>query len=244
MNYLIILILAFLSGITTIIGVWLAICCKNNNKAIVAGIGFSAGIMLLISFFELIPESIQASSIMQTVISVIAGIIVIGILNLIIPHIHLIQEKNRQKKLLYKIAFLVVFGLILHDFPEGFAMANSYILNPNLGILVAVAIALHNIPEEFAIATPIVLLEDKKYLYKTAFISGLAEPAGAVLGLIGISFFPATIPIFLAFAAGVMIFVSCHELIPFAKKYNQPIYFCIGAISSIIAFLILRLTFS
>ena len=243
MNYLVILILAFLSGITTIIGTWLAICCKNNNKAIVAGIGFSTGIMLLISCFELIPESIQASSVLRTIISVLAGIIVVAILDWIIPHTHLIKEGNSSKKHLYKIAFLVVFGLILHDFPEGFAMANSYIINPNLGIMVAIAIALHNIPEEFAIAAPIVLLENKKFLYKTAFISGLAEPAGAVLGLIGISFFPTGVPIFLAFAAGVMIFVSFHELMPFAKRYNQPKYFVTGIILSIITFLILRLAF-
>jgi ZIP family zinc transporter len=244
MNYLVILILAFLSGITTIIGVWLAIWCKNNNKAIVAGIGFSTGIMLLISFFELIPESIQVASVWSTIISVLAGIIVVAILDWIIPHAHLIKEGDNSKKHLYKIAYLVVFGLILHDFPEGFAMANSFVLNPSLGIMVAIAIALHNIPEEFAIATPIVLLENKKFLYKTAFISGLAEPAGAILGLIGISFFPQAIPIFLAFAAGVMIFVSCHELMPFAKRYNQPAYFIIGIILSIITFLVLRLAFS
>jgi len=239
-NYLIILVLALLSGITTLIGTWLAFCCKGNIKAIVTGIGFATGIMLMISFFELIPEAIQALSTIKTVIIVSAGVAIIGILNFIVPHTHFIKSKNNQKKILYKTALLVTFGLILHDFPEGFAMANSYILAPGLGLLVALAIALHNIPEEFAIAAPIVILEDKKFLYKSAFISGLAEPAGAILGLIGLALIPTAAPMFLAFAAGAMIFVSFHELMPFAKKYQKPGYFSLGIILSIIIFLLLR----
>lgn len=240
-NYLTILILAFLSGITTLIGVWLAICCKKDARAIAAGIGFAIGIMLLISFFELIPVAVQTISITKTILTVTAGIIVIGLLNLIIPHTHLLKEKEGSQKYLYKIAFLVALGLILHDFPEGFAMANSYILSPNLGIFVAIAIALHNIPEEFAMAAPIVLTQDKKFLYKAAFISGLAEPAGAALGLIGIAILPSLTPFFLAFAAGAMIFISFHELFPFAKKYNQPVFFTFGVFLSLIIFLILSL---
>jgi len=243
MSYLVILILAFVSGITTVIGVWLAICCKGNTKTIVTGIGFATGIMLLISFFELIPEAIQTISVTKALVTATIGIVVVGTLNFIIPHAHFIKEKENSQKNLYKSAFLVAIGLILHDFPEGFAMANSYILSPNLGILVAVTIALHNIPEEFALATPIVAIKDNKFLYKAAFISSLAEPAGAGLGLIGIAILPTLTPLFVSFAAGAMIFISLHELIPFAKKFNQPTFLILGAILSLIIFLILRLFF-
>jgi ZIP family zinc transporter len=65
----------------------------------------------------------------------------------------------------------------LHDFPEGFAMANSYMASPELGILVALAIAIHNLPEEFAMAVPVVPLRTKKLLYGAAALSALAEPA-------------------------------------------------------------------
>ncbi len=239
-NYLIILVLSIISGLTTLIGTGLAIFCRNNVKAIVTGIGFSTGIMLAISFFELIPEALDETSLATTLLATSAGLLVLGLLNYIIPHSHLIKENNKKRTSLYRIAFLVTFGLILHDFPEGFAMANSYIINPNLGILVAVAIALHNIPEEFAIAAPVVLLKDKKFLYKAAIISGLAEPAGAVVGLVGITILPTLTPIFLAFAAGAMIFVSIHELIPFAQKYKIPIYFIFGIILSILVFFLLN----
>ena len=84
------------------------------------------------------------------------------------------------------------------------------------------------------------ILNDKKFLYKAAFISGLAEPAGAIIGLIGITIVPTLTPIFLSFAAGAMIFVSIHELIPFAQKYKMPWYFILGIILSIIIFLLLN----
>src|SRR4030042_740957 len=229
-NYFIILFLAFLSGATTLIGVWLAICCKNNTKAIVTGIGFSTGIMLLIPIFELIPESLKNASLLNVAVALFSGVICLALLNYFIPHSHLIKEKESNKSQLYKVAFLVTLGLILHDFPEGFAMANSYVLAPSLGIMVAISIALHNIPEEFAIAAPIVMLKDKKFLFKAAFVSGLAEPAGAIIGLIGIAIVPSLTPIFLSFAAGAMIFVSIHELVPFANRYKMPLFFISGII--------------
>lgn len=79
-------------------------------------------------------------------------------LHVIIPHTHLVEESGRIDARMLESAYLVAFGLILHDFPEGFAMANSYVASPSSGVLVALAIALHNIPEEFAMAAPAVAL--------------------------------------------------------------------------------------
>lgn len=234
--YLIVILLAFISGITTLIGVGLAIIFKKNIKGIVVGIGFSAGIMLLISFFELIPESIKMTGINKTLISLLSGILLIGVLNFIIPHAHLIKEKKGFDSRLLKTAYLVAFGLILHDFPEGFAMANSYIYSPALGLLIALSIAIHNIPEEFAMAAPIVLLKDKRFLFKAAFLSGLAEPAGAIIGLFAVHFFPFLNPLFMSFAAGAMIFISIHELMPMAKRYRKTSLFILGIFLSILIY--------
>ena len=231
-----IILLASLSIISTIIGVMLAFYFKKSVKGIAIGIGFSAGIMLIISFFELIPESIQEIGFLKTLIILILGISFIGMLNLIIPHTHLIKEEGEENKILIKTAYLVVFGLILHDFPEGFAMATSYIQNSSLGLLIALAIALHNIPEEFAMTVPILLANKKNLIFKVVFLSALAEPAGAILGLIAVSFLPSLNPLFMAFAAGAMIFISLHELLPMAKKYQKTSLFFIGLISSAIIY--------
>ena len=236
-TYIAVLLLAFLSGLTTLIGVALALYFRKSIKGIVIGIGFSAGIMLLISFFELIPESVSAAGIPRTLIAVLLGIWLVGILNFIIPHTHFFEEKGHIDIHLLKTAYLVAFGLILHDFPEGFAMANSYIQSPSLGLLVALAIAIHNIPEEFAMAVPILQTEKKKLLFKIAFLSGLAEPAGAVLGLIAVSFLPSLNPLFMAFAAGAMIFVSIHELLPMARRYKRIFLFVLGIILSIVVYM-------
>ena len=151
---------------------------------------------------------------------------------------HIIKEKGKFNSSLLKTAYLVAFGLILHDFPEGFAMANSYIFSPSLGLLIALAIAIHNIPEEFAMAIPVVLSKSKKsFLFKIAFLSSIAEPLGAVLGLLAVNLLPHLNALFLSFAAGAMIFISIHELFPLAKRYKRILFFILGVVLSIFVYL-------
>lgn len=240
-TYFVIGLLALLSGMTTLIGVTLAIHSTRNPRSIAFGIGFSTGIMLLVSFLELLPAAIAASNIKQALFALLSGAGFIAALHWLIPHTHLFKEKGLINVRLMRSAYLVAFGLILHDIPEGFAMANSFITSPSLGILVALAIALHNIPEEFAIAVPAATLHKKKFLYKAAFVSGLAEPAGAALGIYAAYLNAVLVPMFLSFAAGAMIFVSLHELIPMARRYGYIHIFVLGIIVSILVHAILTL---
>jgi len=240
-----VILLSLLSGLTSLIGVVLAIYFKKSVKGITLGIGFSAGIMLLISFFELVPESLTTAGSFKTLIAVALGVLLIAILNFIIPHTHFVKEKGKIKSSLLRTAYLVAFGLILHDFPEGFAMANSYIFAPSLGLLIAVSIALHNIPEEFAMAIPLVLAGKRKgFLFKVATLSALAEPAGAIIGLFAVHFLPTLNPLFMSFAAGAMIFISVHELLPMARRYKRIGLFILGIALSVIVYwgLILLIT--
>jgi ZIP family zinc transporter len=238
-TYFVIIILGFLSGITTFIGVALALVFKKSKKGIVFGLSFAAGIMLLISFLELAPEASKLIGISKTLIVLLVGALFFAFLNLTIPHTHMIKEKGRLDYRMFKMAYLVAFGLILHDFPEGFAMANSYMISSGLGIFVAISIAVHNIPEEFAIAVPLVMAKKKKTLIKLATLSALAEPVGAIVGLLSLTIAPALIPYFVSFAAGAMIFVSLHELLPMAHKYKQANYFTMGIVFSIVIYWVL-----
>jgi len=232
LTYIAVIILSFLSGITTLIGVWLALRFKKSAKGIAAGIGFSAGIMFWISLLELIPEAAITAGTLNTLIALILGFVLLLALHYIIPHTHMMKERGHIDHRLLKAAYMVAFGLILHDFPEGLAMANSYIYAPALGLLVALAIAIHNIPEEFAMAVPLVLTK-RGGLIKIAFLSALAEPAGAVLGLMAVGIAPGLNPTFMAFAAGAMIFVSIHELFPMARRYKKPGWFALGTALSL-----------
>jgi ZIP family zinc transporter len=227
-----VILLALLSCLTTCLGVALAILLGTNDRAIAAGIGFSVGIMILISVVELIPESIAIMGAGAMLASVVLGAALVWAAHFIIPHIHLVEEQGRTDPALVRSAYLVVFGLIMHDVPEGFAMANAYVASPALGVLVALAIALHNLPEEFAMSMPAMTLKSKRFLFGAAALSALAEPAGAIVGLVAVGVAPFLNAYFLAFAAGAMLFVSIHELMPMARRYRHAGWFVGGAMLS------------
>lgn len=235
----VVLALAILSGLTTVIGTLLAIHVSRSDTWIAIGIGFSVGIMVLISLFELIPASLHATSVEDVALAVVLGAGLIGALHYVLPHTHLFKEQGLLNRDVIRASYLVMLGLILHDFPEGFAMANAYLTAPSMGVTVAVAIALHNIPEEFAIAVPAAASKKRALLLRAAVVSGLAEPLGALFGLMASSCQPDLVPLFMAFAAGAMIFVSLHELMPMARRYGRLHYFALGMLASALLYAML-----
>jgi ZIP family zinc transporter len=240
-TWAIVLLLALMSGLTTVLGVVLAIRLEKSARAIAVGIGFSAGIMLLISGVELVPASHRAAGTVWTWTGVALGAGLIGALHVVIPHVHLFEERGLLDASLLRASTLVALGLILHDFPEGIAMANAYIDSPSLGVLVSLAIGLHNVPEEFAMAVPAVATQRRTLLFGMAFVSALAEPAGALVGLVLVQLQPALNALFIALAAGAMMFVSVHELLPMAARFGNLLLFGIGLALSIPVYLLLRL---
>jgi ZIP family zinc transporter len=232
--YIAVLLLSLLSVVTTCLGVLLALSIRENDKAIAVGIGFSTGIMILVSGFELIPEAYAHLGLVSTASIVGFGAMILLLANFAIPHIHLVPEHGLVDARLVKSVYLVVGGLILHDIPEGFAMANAYIASPSLGLLVALAIALHNLPEELALALPATMFRSKSFLIGAALLSALAEPAGAVIGLLAVNAYAALNHYFLGFAAGAMIFISLHELAPMARRYGKFGWFVAGLALSVV----------
>ena len=100
-------------------------------------------------------------------------------------------------------------------------MAHAYLSAPRLGVAVAIAIALHNIPEEFAMALPAVMAGRRRFLIGAAAVSAAAEPVGALVGLTAVSISPGLNAAFLAFAAGAMVFVAVHELVPLSRELGR-----------------------
>jgi len=236
-----ILLLSLLSVLTTALGVLLALLIRENFRAIAVGIGFSTGIMVLVSTLELIPQAQAATGLLATAVSVALGAGLIWIVDLAIPHGHLVREHGLADTRLIRSAYLVVVGLILHDVPEGFAMANAYIASPSLGLFVALAIALHNLPEELAMTIPAMALRSRGFLIAAAMLSALAEPLGAVIGLLAVAISPGLNGQFMAFAAGAMLFVSFHELVPMARRYGRMGWFGVGLALSVVVHQLLAL---
>jgi ZIP family zinc transporter len=231
-----VILLSLLSCLTTALGVALALWLRENARAIATGIGFSVGVMVLISVLELVPEATAAIGAGATLGSAGTGAALVWAANFVVPHTHLLEEEGLIDKALIRSAYLVVFGLVLHDVPEGFAMANAYVASPSLGLLVALAIALHNVPEEFAMSVPAVTLRSKKFLFGAGALSALAEPLGAVIGLVAVGIAPWLNAHFTAFAAGAMLFVSVHELVPMARRYRNLGLFLVGILISAVVY--------
>lgn len=239
----IILFLSALAGLSTLIGVGLALLIGRNDRAVSLGMGFSAGLMVCMSLLDLIPEALSLGTPSIVWSSALAGAGLIALLHYVIPHIHLQAEVDvgpYATKTPIHTSLLVAVGLVLHDFPEGFAMASAYLSSPHLGVLVAIVIMLHNIPEQFAIAMPAVKTRNRRFLYGTAFLAALAEPAGAIFGLVVTSIVPALHAVLLAFAAGAMLYVSLHELLPLARRFAGLRWVVWGIIVSLILYALLH----
>lgn len=153
------------------------------------------------------------------------------------------RKRKRQRKFLngsgqgvdhslVNTGLLLAIGITIHNLPEGIAVGAGYLHNPQFGLFIAVAILLHNIPEGIATALPLCKAGIcKRDALKVAFLSGLAEPVGALLASMFLVRFTALLPAALAFAGGVMVFITLDELIPTARKYGNENYTALGIIA-------------
>lgn len=194
--------------------------------------GFAAGVMIFISLTELLFESIENLGYSSAILSFFFGILLIFLLDVFVPHAYKAEkgcpkaDLTKQQKL-KKCGVLVALGIAIHNFPEGIAVFFSSLADQKLGISIALAIALHNIPEGIAVAMPIYYAtKNKNRAFYYSFLSGIAEPiAGLVSFLLLRNFLNDTIlHVMIGAVAGIMIFISFDELLPFAyqqKRDNQ-----------------------
>jgi ZIP family zinc transporter len=141
---------------------------------------------------------------------------------------------------LINTGLLLAVGITLHNLPEGISIGAGYLHNPKFGLFIAVAILLHNIPEGIATALPLCKGGVCRWdAFRVAFLSGLAEPVGALLASLFLVNFQGLVPAALAFAGGVMVFITLDEMIPTAREYGHEHYTAIGIIlGSIFVFLL------
>jgi len=227
-SFIIPLTLAFLAGLSTTIGSTVFFLIKDFKKSYLSYfMGFSAGVMIYLSFVELFPRSVESVGMLKTNIFFFLGFLAIGVIDTLIPH-HYISENGTETDLkkhpLLRTGLMVAFGLMLHNIPEGVAVSMSSLADSQLGYLLALAIAAHNIPEGIAVAVPIYYATKKRATaFKYSFLSGMSEPFGALLALTILAPFltPALLSYVFAFVAGVMVFICFDELLPCCFKYGH-----------------------
>lgn len=201
---------------------------------------FSSGIMIAIVFHDLIPEALLLGSISSTLLGIALGIWGLYLLNRHLPHAHLPQRRcvdqhHRSTTRLMRTGILLGLGIAMHNLPEGLAIGAGYAASEELGWGLAFALALHNIPEGMAIAAPLVAggLHRYKVVFWTAF-AGLPTGIGALVGGMFGNLSPEILSVALGFAAGAMVFLVFHELIPEAQKLNNPRSSILGAIIGVL----------
>lgn len=235
--------LTLFAGLSTGIGSAIAFFTKHTNtKFLSVALGFSAGVMIYVSFVEIFFKAkeslIEAIGYYPgswvTVASFFGGIALIAIIDKFIPsaenphEIKMIEDAEKKgpkkDKRLMRMGVFTALAIAIHNFPEGLATFTAALTDPNLGIAIAVAIAIHNIPEGIAVSVPIVYATgNKKKAFTLSFLSGLAEPIGALVGyLILLPFLTElTFGILFAGVAGIMVFISIDELLPAAREYGE-----------------------
>lgn len=239
-NILLAFLMTLLAGLSTGIGSCIAFVAKHTNKKFLSvSLGFSAGVMIYVSMIEIFTEA-QSSLTAQlgerggswaTVAAFFGGMLLIAIIDKLIPseenphEIKLVEEeKDRHPAKLMRMGLFTALAIAIHNFPEGLATFISAMQEPSVAIPVVVAIAIHNIPEGIAVSVPIYQATgSKKKAFTYSFLSGLAEPVGALIGYLVLLPIMNDIVFGVIFAgvAGIMVFISFDELLPAAREYGE-----------------------
>ncbi len=216
-----IFIILIISILGPIIGSAIGIIKHPGELYIQNMLSFAAGVMLAISFLELIPEAIELSGVWLAVIGILIGTIIMYLLDKLIPHKHPEGcECETENEKLKRSSIYLIAGIFLHNIPEGIAIATGTIDHMTGAIGIALAIAIHNIPEGICTSAPYYYCTKKRL---RAFLLSASTAIPIAVGfLIGYFIFKhlsfSILGIIISATAGLMIFISAHELIPTACR--------------------------
>lgn len=248
---LIALTLTFLAGLATTIGSFLGLIYKNPSPRFMsAALGFSAGVMIIVSFVELLPAAVNSIGFLCAYAGFFAGMAFIFLMDFLIPHEYIGQteHKNKMPPKLLRSGLFVALGIGVHNFAEGIATFAGTLKDLHLGIVVAIAIALHNIPEGLVVSVPVyAATNSRRKAFWWSFLSGVTEPLSAVIAAVFLLPFlsPQLIGWMLASVAGVMMYLSFDELIPlsnsFGEEHSPILGLIVGMIVMVISLWMLRL---
>ena len=237
--------LTVLAGLATGIGSAIAFFTrKTNTKFLSVALGFSAGVMIYVALTEMLPLARQTMGarmgMMASWIALAAffgGIVLTGVIDMLIPNmenphefhknqgaLNKMKQARRHPASLMRIGVLTAFALALHNFPEGLATFISALTQPAIAFSIAFAVAIHNIPEGIAVSVPIYYATgSRKKAFIYSFASGLAEPAGAIIGYAVLRPFLSDTLFGIVFAgvSGIMVYISFDELLPAAQEYGE-----------------------
>lgn len=242
--------LTLIAGLSTGIGSIIAFYNKQDKASFLSiSLGFSAGVMIYLSFVEILGEAreflISAwgkyMGQVGTITAFFLGILLTALIDRFIPveknphhakksedieNLHFGGENKKREgnRDLLRTGVLMALVISIHNFPEGIAAFAAALSQPSLGFSVALAIAIHNIPEGISVSVPIYYATgNRKKAFIYSLLSGLAELFGAVVGylLLRPYIHSPVFGIILGAIAGIMVFISVDELLPSARQYGK-----------------------
>ena len=213
--------------------------------------GFAAGVMVAASVWSLLIPSMDMAkdlgklAFMPAALGMMFGIVFLLFLDRLIPHLHVNEEKPEGPKTSLKKSSMLILAVTLHNIPEGMAvgavfagmLADSELITIMGAFALSIGIAIQNLPEGAIISMPVCaagLSKKKAFIY--GMLSGVVEPAGAVVTIWLSGFLIPLLPYLLSFAAGAMIYVVVEELIPEAVEGEHT---NIGTISFAVGFVLM-----
>lgn len=231
------LLMTAIAGMGTGIGALMSLLpIAREAKFLSGALGFSAGVMLYVSFLDLMPQALnelsgiytEKTAQFYTLLAFFIGIGLIALIDFLVPeknnpHEYSHTEENvpsRSKR----TGIMLALAIGIHNFPEGIATFISSLDGMTVAIPIVIAIMLHNIPEGIAVSVPIYnATGSHRKAIVWSIISGLAEPLGAIIGVIFLMplWSPALDAVLLAGVAGVMVYISVDELLPGAESYGH-----------------------
>lgn len=260
-EFLWIFALTMFAGLSTAVGGAIAFFHtpgKDSGTFLSASLGFSAGVMVYVSLTELMAHAAEGLKSVYgglpggigAVAAFALGLLMTLAIDRLIPevenphHVRSGGEVDRaehaspeERSRLGRAGILFALAIGIHNFPEGLATFAGGLSGPGIGIPIALAIALHNIPEGIAIGIPILYAtgsREKAFFY--SLLSGLAEPAGALIGFLVLLPFlsPALLAVLFALVSGIMVYISFDELLPMAETYGKHHVALAGVLSGMV----------
>ncbi len=220
------LIASFFLTFMTSLGSLIALFFRNMPSwGINFSLSFSAGVMLVASFTSLILPSITlANNFLPPAIGIFLGIILMYIIDRVIPHEHLIRgyEGPSELKYKFKLIWLLVFAMIVHNFPEGLAVGTTLAFDSKTGLITATAIGIQDFPEGLVVSLPLFTFQRKSLKpFLLGILSGFAEFLSVIIGVLFFKNFLFLISYGLSLAGGAMLYVTIKELIPEIYKSEK-----------------------
>lgn len=216
--------------------------------------GFGAGVMLAASAFSLALPGIQearrhgagpwlAGSVVG--VAILLGAVLLVLLDRVVPHEHFIKGPEGHSAQRLKRTWLFVFAICLHNLPEGLAIGVGFGTGLQHGSALATGIAIQDLPEGLVVAVALMATGYRRLFAVTVgMASGLIEPLGAVAGAGVVSDFPLLLPVGLGFAAGAMLFVVSHEIIPESHRQGHEHFATGGLMLGFVLMMLLDTAFS